>query len=100
VRSSARLAVRMTFAPSARARLAVSSPMPALPPIRTTVCPSSSASRRIADDVVDVLMTSARVTGEDEVTILGRRVTPEAGLVHPLVGGLAVIELRKPPTAS
>src|SRR5690348_4101152 len=31
----------MTWAPSARARRAVSSPMPALPPIRTTVCPRS-----------------------------------------------------------
>jgi hypothetical protein len=32
-------------APSARARRAVSSPMPALPPITTTVCPTSSGSR-------------------------------------------------------
>jgi hypothetical protein len=30
----------------ARARRAVSSPMPALPPITTTVCPRSSGSRR------------------------------------------------------
>ena len=37
--------VRITSAPSARARRAVSSPMPALPPITTTVCPSSSGSR-------------------------------------------------------
>jgi hypothetical protein len=34
--------VRMTLAPSARARRAVSSPMPALPPMKTTVWPSSS----------------------------------------------------------
>jgi hypothetical protein len=37
--------VRMTSAPSARARRAVSRPMPALPPIKTTVCPASSGSR-------------------------------------------------------
>jgi hypothetical protein len=35
-------AVRITSAPSVRARLAVSSPMPELPPITTTVCPASS----------------------------------------------------------
>ena len=35
----------MTPAPSARARRAVSSPMPALPPITTTVCPGKSGSR-------------------------------------------------------
>src|SRR5205085_2575591 len=40
--------VRITSAPSARARRAVSSPMPALPPITTTVCPSSSGSRVVA----------------------------------------------------
>src|ERR1700689_485917 len=34
--------VRTTSAPSARARRAVSNPMPALPPITTTVCPASS----------------------------------------------------------
>src|SRR5215217_3034222 len=38
-------AVMMTSAPSARARRAVSYPIPALPPMTTTVCPSSSASR-------------------------------------------------------
>ena len=37
--------VRITLAPSARARRAVSNPMPALPPITTTVCPRSSGSR-------------------------------------------------------
>ena len=35
-------AVTITSAPSARARRAVSRPMPELPPITTTVCPSSS----------------------------------------------------------
>src|SRR5262245_21909276 len=39
---------RMTSAPSARARRAVSSPMPELPPITTTVCPGSSGSRLLA----------------------------------------------------
>src|SRR5215467_12075781 len=34
----------MTSAPSDRARRAVSSPIPALPPITTTVCPISSGS--------------------------------------------------------
>ena len=37
--------VRTTSAPSARARRAVSRPMPALPPIRTTVCPASCGTR-------------------------------------------------------
>jgi hypothetical protein len=45
LRRSGFRAVRTTSAPSARARRAVSSPMPALPPITTTVCPSSSGSR-------------------------------------------------------
>src|SRR5207244_3489241 len=44
-RRSGFLPVRIKFAPSARARRAVSSPMPALPPITTTVCPRSSGSR-------------------------------------------------------
>src|ERR1700679_3093710 len=35
----------ITPPPLARARLAVASPMPELPPITTTVCPSSSGSR-------------------------------------------------------
>src|SRR3984893_14033020 len=39
------LAVRITLAPSARARRAVSKPMPAPPPSTRTVCPSSSGSR-------------------------------------------------------
>ena len=38
--------VRITSAPSARARLAVSSPIPALPPITTTVCPAARLARR------------------------------------------------------
>jgi hypothetical protein len=44
--------VMMTSAPSARARRALSRPIPALPPITTTVCPRSSGSR--ATDVVPV----------------------------------------------
>jgi hypothetical protein len=40
--------VRITPAPSLLARRAVSSPMPALPPITTTVCPSSCGSRSTA----------------------------------------------------
>ena len=37
--------VRMTSAPSTRACRAVSSPMRALPPMRTTVCPASDGAR-------------------------------------------------------
>ena len=55
-RRSGFLPVRITFAPSARARRAVSSPMPALPPITTTVCPRSSGSRRMGEALVSVLM--------------------------------------------
>jgi hypothetical protein len=49
-------AVWMTSAPSARARPAVSSPMPALPPITTTVCPASSGSRSVEARVVELVM--------------------------------------------
>ena len=47
-------AVMITSAPSARARRAVSSPIPALPPITRTVCPSSSGSRDSAVSVAHV----------------------------------------------
>src|SRR5207244_3235762 len=39
------------------ARLAVSSPIPALPPITTTVCPSNSGSRRVGVAAVAPVMT-------------------------------------------
>ena len=44
--------VRMTLAPSARARRAVSSPMPELPPMTTTVWPTSSGTRRAVTTLV------------------------------------------------
>ncbi len=49
-------AVMITSAPSARARRAVWSPMPALPPITTTVCPASSGSRRVGTGAVALVM--------------------------------------------
>src|SRR5262249_28808228 len=49
-------ATRTTSAPSARARRAVSNPIPALPPITTTVCPGSSGARRPGESVVAGLM--------------------------------------------
>jgi hypothetical protein len=53
-----------TSAPSARARRAVSSPMPELPPITTTVCPGSSGSRLMAGVVVTIPPVGlARATG-------------------------------------
>src|SRR5438552_1600203 len=57
-RRSAFRPVRITLAPSARARRAVSNPMPALPPITTTVCPRSSGSRCIGEGIVTVLIVS------------------------------------------
>src|SRR5215208_6995615 len=51
---------RMTSAPSARARRAVSRPIPALPPMTTTICPSSSGSRWIEVTVGAVLIVLAR----------------------------------------
>src|SRR5262249_35187372 len=48
--------VRMRLAPSTRARRAVSSPMPALPPMTTTVWPNSSGSRWVDTAVVEVVM--------------------------------------------
>src|SRR5213079_273412 len=50
-------------APSASASLAVSRPMPALPPITTTVCPRKAGSPRVggaAVSVVIVLLSSVR----------------------------------------
>src|ERR1700704_3235365 len=55
-RRSAFRPVRITLAPSARARRAVSNPMPALPPITTTVCPRSSSSRCIGEGIATVLI--------------------------------------------
>src|SRR5262245_29513005 len=46
----------MTSAPSERASRAVSRPMPALPPSRTTVCPISAGSRWPRDALTAVLM--------------------------------------------
>ena len=54
--------VRMTSTPSARARLAVSRPMPALPPITTTVWPSSSGSRLVGAVGVAVVIASPSVS--------------------------------------
>src|SRR5215470_19831592 len=51
--------VRTTAAPSARARLAVSSPIPELPPITTTVCPRSWGSRTVGEAVLAVVMVSS-----------------------------------------
>src|SRR5262249_33338747 len=51
--------VRTTSAPSARARLAVSSPIPELPPITTTVCPRSWGSRRVGETVLALVMVSS-----------------------------------------
>src|SRR3954468_19324539 len=50
--------VRMTPAPSARARRAVSRPMPALPPMTTMVCPSSSGWRAMGWATVAVVIGS------------------------------------------
>src|SRR5262249_50800894 len=52
-------AVRISLAPSARARRAVSSPMPALPPITTTVCPRSWGSRGVGETVLAVVIASS-----------------------------------------
>ena len=49
-------AARISFAPSARASRAVSSPMPALPPITTTVCPRSPGSGWMGEVPVAMLM--------------------------------------------
>ena len=55
-RRSAFRPVKMTSAPSLRARRAVSSPMPALPPMATTIWPNSSGSRGVTATVVSVVM--------------------------------------------
>jgi hypothetical protein len=43
----------------ARGRLAVSSPIPELPPITTTVCPRSRGPRRVGETVFAVVMASS-----------------------------------------
>src|SRR5262249_4167996 len=54
----------MTSAPSTRARRAVSSPIPALPPISTTVWPRNSGSRCGTTGVgVLVMIPPSRVAG-------------------------------------
>jgi hypothetical protein len=60
--------VRMTSAPSARARRAVSSPIPALPPITTTVWPSSSGWRWMGPTAGAVVMIPP-VDGRCGVTV-------------------------------
>src|SRR5215475_16175858 len=46
----------MMSAPLARASRAVSSPMPELPPITTTVCPSRPRSRCAGDELIEAVM--------------------------------------------
>src|SRR5262249_46384269 len=60
-RRSAFRPVRITLAPSARARRAVSNPMPALPPITTTVCPRSSGSRWMGGGVTVLIVPPIRL---------------------------------------
>jgi len=69
----------MTSAPSARASRAVSSPIPALPPIKTTVWPSSCGSRSDGEAVVAVSMVgSVRVvSGCDRRGAYGRDLLSE-----------------------
>src|SRR5690348_4927689 len=54
-RSGAR-ATKIMSAPLARARRAVSSPMPELPPITTTVCPRRFRSRGMGDELIEAAM--------------------------------------------
>ena len=60
--------------PSARARRAVSNPIPVLPPITTAVCPRSSGSRWVGEETVTVAHLSS---GDNTVALA------EAG--HPRV---------------
>src|ERR1700737_3102079 len=68
----------MTSAPSARARRAVSSPMPALPPISTTVWPSNSGSRWMTTGVVVLVMIPP--IGDAGFSLRMREVRPARGL--------------------
>src|SRR5262249_559255 len=57
--------VRITLAPSARARRAVSSPMPALPPMTMTVWLSNSGSRSVGTEVgAGVMIPPVRGAGD------------------------------------
>jgi len=47
---------QMWWAPSARARWAVARPIPALPPMTSTVYPSKAGSRTVAETSVAVVM--------------------------------------------
>ena len=55
-RRSGSRAVRMMSAPLARASRAVSSPMPELPPMTRTVCPSRSCSRCTGEELIEAAM--------------------------------------------
>src|SRR5262249_34634148 len=60
LRGSGLRPARMTLAPSARARRAVSSPMPELPPMTTTIWPSNSGSRWVTAVVAVVMIPPVR----------------------------------------
>src|SRR5580658_9468798 len=60
LRRSGSRAARITLAPSALARRAVSNPMPELPPITITVCPRSAGSWWMGEGIVAVLMVHLR----------------------------------------
>jgi hypothetical protein len=59
----------------------------------------AQAHKQTATAVEPELPPSRRVTVEDKVVGLGSLVAGKAGHVHRLVGGFAVVELSKPPTA-
>jgi hypothetical protein len=88
--------VRTTSAPSLRARRAVSSPMPALPPMTTTVWPSSCGSRATETLVVTVVMLPPAVPGRVQVLSPLVRSRPLTHGSVPWLGGLerSVAECR------
>jgi hypothetical protein len=70
-------------------------------PGRAPGCRQMTISTTLLTNAADAarMSESAGIAGKDEITVFGRTVTRKTGLVHRLVGRLAVIELRKPPTA-
>src|SRR6266446_5098078 len=94
-RRSGSRAVRITSAPSSRARRAVSNPMPALPPITTTVCPSSSGAWRpgaIVDSAV-IVPPLVKLGPVSDLAASARRAPPRPCLgVEAVVAAAGVVE--------
>jgi len=75
-------AVMIMSAPHARARWAVSSPMPELPPITMTVCPRRSRPRGREEELIEAAVIPADLALAESVSLL-RAGVPHRPRRHP-----------------